>query len=195
MPEVAYPAVARTTHVTLGLHRPQEILQSQYAATRQVLYVGDPRWIGSVQITADKDVEHSAETLTQWLAAMADGGAWCYLPLGVYHDDGPWSVAAYDPATGVARLTGATPDMLSGAYLSDGKRVRGVLSTTAVAGGANALLSPLSPPLSIGASVRTVTTIPAYYRPGDNAAIGAALTKTPDWAEPVEVPFVERVTP
>ena len=86
-------------------------------------------------------------------------------------------------------------DKLVGAWISDGKRVRTIVSAAGAAHETfDVSLWPQSPRLIAGDQLDEVTSISAYRRiEGESDAPIAEIS--PDWMEAIDVLWIERVTP
>ena len=80
---VAFPSVLKTIRLGHQIHQPQSVLTSEYSGQRHTMRLGEGRWAGTARLTVDTLTDAAIQEVLAWIGALADGGNWTKLPLGV----------------------------------------------------------------------------------------------------------------
>lgn len=199
MAHVPMPDAAMVEIVGRGFVLPQSVLEAPSTASRQTLALGYGRWHGLARVSAKDDAGDIA--VRNWLSRMGKGNNWTDIPIGkdrTLPDGVRPRVVSVSPTGGVLTITG-DPDSttLAGIWLSDGKRLRVIgIASRQAANRFEVSLWPDAPQLTPGSVLDEVTTIRAYQRIEENDQSATPIAEmNVDWMEPVDMLWIERVTP
>ena len=190
---VAYPSVLKTTQISMALQWPQSTLVGEYTGVRQTLLLGYPRWVGVTRVEVLEN-SHAAQALA-WQAQLQRGDAWTPLPLArdqVLPDAEELTVQAYDPVSGIVRVNvsnAVAAQLEAMPFLTDGHRVRQILSADAAGSRFDLFLWPFGEPLATGDVLTEALAMNVFL-----ADLNPQYqSRTPDFVEPYNFQWSERV--
>lgn len=211
---IPFPQSAVVLQHGKALNVPQNVLTSEHSGSRFTLGLGWARHSGVARVLGDAiEGQTQAQMIAEmqsWFDRMAYGDNWTMLPLGIapawplQNDDSATqlTVAAVSASsvdvTYSAGFTGTRDDLRAALIGTNcfSKRMRQIataLDHATIPTRITLGFTPRAPLPDVGDVLTETSEIAVHFVGGDNARQGPMLIRTPDWMEPQEIPWIERI--